>query len=51
MHYKGEFANGMFDGKGLLTTKAGSYDGPFKTSKMHGQGLFQYVSGGLQHRL
>ena len=40
--YKGVYFEGAMQGRGVLKTKAGTYEGEFVRNKMHGRGTFVY---------
>lgn len=48
--YAGEFANNVFNGKGVLTYKNGDvYEGEWKNDKKHGNGVKTYADNGAKY--
>jgi hypothetical protein len=43
IHFSGDYVDGSMHGKGLLKTKAGTYEGGFENNAMHGPGTFTSV--------
>ena len=45
MQYEGSFANGVFEGKGKLTSPTETYEGEFKAGQYSGHGQLTYQDG------